>query len=96
MNRQEIKAKVDAFLVGELEIDEAKISDDALLKKDLGIDSLDLVDIIYIILFLRMFRIKRRYRFFASCCVIVLAPYMSCFFLKFFFQASRMFPASYP
>ena len=31
MNRQEIKAKVDAFLVGELEIDEAKISDDALL-----------------------------------------------------------------
>ena len=32
MNRQEIKAKVDAFLVGELEIDEAKISDDALLK----------------------------------------------------------------
>ena len=49
MNRQEIKAKVDAFLVGELEIDEAKISDDALLKKDLGIDSLDLVDIIVLI-----------------------------------------------
>lgn len=49
MNRQEIKAKVDAFLVGELEIDEAKISDDALLKKDLVIDSLDLVDIIVLI-----------------------------------------------
>ena len=49
MNIQEIKAKVDAFLVGELEIDEAKISDDALLKKDLGIDSLDLVDIIVLI-----------------------------------------------
>lgn len=49
MTRQEIKAKVDAFLVEELEIDEAKISDDALLKQDLGIDSLDLVDVIVLI-----------------------------------------------
>lgn len=49
MNRQEIEAKVKAFLIDDLEIDEDKISDDARLKEDLGIDSLDFVDIVVIV-----------------------------------------------
>jgi acyl carrier protein len=49
MTREDIKTKIDDFLVGEFEIDKAKISDEALLKKDLGIDSLDLVDIVVLI-----------------------------------------------
>lgn len=49
MTREDIKNKIDDFLVGEFEIDKAKISDEALLKKDLGIDSLDLVDIVVLI-----------------------------------------------
>lgn len=49
MERKEIEEKVKNFLVNDLEIDEEKISDDALLKEDLGIDSLDLVDIVVIV-----------------------------------------------
>lgn len=49
MNRQEIEAKVKAFLIDDLEIDEDKISNDARLKEDLGIDSLDFVDIVVIV-----------------------------------------------
>lgn len=49
MTRQEIESKVKAFLIDDLEIDEDKISDDAKLKDDLGIDSLDLVDIVVIV-----------------------------------------------
>lgn len=49
MNRQEIEAKVKAFLIDDLEIDEDKITDDARLKEDLGIDSLDFVDIVVIV-----------------------------------------------
>lgn len=36
-------------MIGELEIDEDKIHDDAKLKDDLGIDSLDFVDIVVIV-----------------------------------------------
>ena len=46
MNRNEIEEKVRNFLIEDLEIDEEKITPDALLKEDLGIDSLDFVDIV--------------------------------------------------
>ena len=49
MNREEIEAKVRDFLIEDLEIDEEKITPDALLKEDLGIDSLDFVDIVVIV-----------------------------------------------
>ena len=49
MNRTEIEEKVRAFLVDDLEIDEEKIADDARLKEDMGIDSLDYVDIVVIV-----------------------------------------------
>lgn len=49
MNRTEIEAKVKDFLIEELEIDEDKISPDAKLKEDMGIDSLDFVDIVVIV-----------------------------------------------
>ena len=49
MTRQEIEQKVIKFLIDDLEIDEDKIKDDARLKADLGIDSLDLVDIVVIV-----------------------------------------------
>ncbi len=49
MNRTEIEAKVKDFLIEELEIDEEKISPDAKLKEDMGIDSLDFVDIVVIV-----------------------------------------------
>ena len=44
-----IQEKINAFLVEELEIDEAKIADDARLKEDLGIDSLEVVDVIVLV-----------------------------------------------
>jgi acyl carrier protein len=49
MTRTEIEEKVRAFLIDDLEIDEEKIFDDAKLKEDMGIDSLDFVDIIVIV-----------------------------------------------
>lgn len=49
MTRTEIEEKVRAFLIDDFEIDEQKISPDARLKEDLGIDSLDFVDIIVIV-----------------------------------------------
>lgn len=49
MNRQEIETKVKAFLIDDLEIDENKIFDNAKLKEDMGIDSLDFVDIVVIV-----------------------------------------------
>jgi acyl carrier protein len=49
MTRQEIEEKVRAFLIDDLEIDEEKISADATLKEDMGIDSLDFVDIVVIV-----------------------------------------------
>lgn len=49
MERKEIEEKVRNFLIEELEIDEDKIFDDAKLKDDMGIDSLDFVDIVVIV-----------------------------------------------
>ena len=44
-----IEAKVKDFLINELEIDEENIFPDAKLKDDMGIDSLDFVDIVVIV-----------------------------------------------
>ena len=49
MERTEIEEKVKEFLIDDLEIEEEKIADDALLKDDMGIDSLDFVDIVVIV-----------------------------------------------
>ncbi len=49
MNRQEIEEKVKEFFVEDLEIDEEKIQSEARLKEDIGIDSLDFVDIVVIV-----------------------------------------------
>ena len=49
MDINEIQEKVNAFLVDELEIDESKIEDDARLKEDMGIDSLEVVDVIVLV-----------------------------------------------
>ena len=49
MTRTEIEEKVRNFLIVDLEIEEEKIFDDAKLKDDMGIDSLDFVDIVVIV-----------------------------------------------
>ncbi|MDR2917269.1 MAG: phosphopantetheine-binding protein [Tannerella sp.] len=49
MERNEIESKVNAFLVEEMEIEAGDINDDAKLKEDLGLDSLDFVDIVVIV-----------------------------------------------
>jgi acyl carrier protein len=49
MTRTEIEEKVKKFLIEELEIEEDKIAPDAKLKDDMGIDSLDFVDIVVIV-----------------------------------------------
>ena len=49
MTRQEIEEKVKAFFLDDLEIEEENIYPDARLKEDIGIDSLDYVDIMFIV-----------------------------------------------
>ena len=49
MERKEIEEKVRNFLIEDLEIDEDNIAPEAKLKDDLGIDSLDFVDIVVIV-----------------------------------------------
>lgn len=49
MTRKEIEKIINTFLIEEIEIDETLLKPEALLKEDLGIDSLDLVDIVVII-----------------------------------------------
>ena len=49
MTRTEIEEKVREFLIEDLEIDEEKIVPEGKLKDDLGIDSLDFVDIVVIV-----------------------------------------------
>lgn len=49
MSIEEIKEKVTTFLVDELEIEESKIADNARLKEDLGIDSLEVVDVVVLV-----------------------------------------------
>ena len=58
MNRQEIEEKVKNFLIEDLEIDEEKIQPEARLKEDIGIDSLDFVDIVVIVGKVFGFKIK--------------------------------------
>ena len=48
MERKEIEEKVRNFLIEDLEIDEENIAPEAKLKDDLGIDSLDFVDIVVV------------------------------------------------
>lgn len=49
MNQTDIELKVNKFLIDDLEIDEDAIKPEASLKEDLGIDSLDFVDIVVIV-----------------------------------------------
>ena len=49
MSLEQIQEKVTDFLVEELEIDADKISGDARLKEDLGIDSLEVVDVVVLV-----------------------------------------------
>lgn len=46
MNRSEIFDTVKQFLIDDFEIDPSRIRPEALLGKDIGIDSLDYVDLI--------------------------------------------------
>lgn len=49
MNREEIIKTINNFLIEELEIDAERLKDDARLREDLKIDSLDFVDIAVIV-----------------------------------------------
>jgi acyl carrier protein len=49
MNREDIIKIINGFLVEEFEIEEGKISPGAHLKNDLGLESLDFVDIAVIV-----------------------------------------------
>jgi acyl carrier protein len=49
MERKEIESRVNAFLLEEMEIETDVIRDDARLKEDVRLDSLDFVDIVVIV-----------------------------------------------
>lgn len=49
MEKKLIEEKVRAFLIDDLEIEEENIFGEASLKDDMGIDSLDFVDIVVIV-----------------------------------------------
>lgn len=49
MDRQQIEIEVKHFLVEELELDESTMVPEARLKEDIGVDSLDFVDIVVIV-----------------------------------------------
>ena len=49
MERQEIVEKVNGFLEEEFEIEPSLLKPEANVKKDLGIDSLDIVDIVVMV-----------------------------------------------
>lgn len=46
MTIEEVKEKINSFLIDELEIEPSKVYPSARLKEDVGIDSLDYVDIV--------------------------------------------------
>ena len=58
MTRHEIEENVKSFMIEDLEIDEEKIFADARLKEDMGVDSLDYVDIVVIVDRIVGFKIK--------------------------------------
>lgn len=49
MDRKEIKDIIDGFMVDELEVEGGLLGDDALIREDLGLDSIDFVDIVVIV-----------------------------------------------
>lgn len=49
MTRQDIIDRVNTFLIDDFEIDREKIYPEARLKEDVGIDSLDYVDIVVLV-----------------------------------------------
>lgn len=49
MARKEIEEKVNVFLVEDLEIEEENIFPESRMKEDMGIDSLDYVDIVVLV-----------------------------------------------
>lgn len=59
MERDEVIRIMNEFLIEEIEVDEDAISPDAHIKKDLGIDSLDFVDIVVIVEKAFHFKIKQ-------------------------------------
>ncbi len=60
MTLAEIEEKVKSYLIDEFEIDEEDITPDATLKEDLGIDSLDFVDIVVMVKRTFNFRIEKK------------------------------------
>ncbi len=58
ITRQEIEERVKKLFIEELEFDAENISPDALLKEDIGVDSLDYVDIVVLVEREFGFRIK--------------------------------------
>lgn len=59
MDRAEVIAKVNEFLIDEFEIEEDTISPDAHIINDLGLESLDLVDVVVVIEREFGFKVKR-------------------------------------
>ena len=59
MKREEIIEKVNEFLIDEFEIEESALELDAYLINDLGIESLDFVDIVVVIEKDFGFKVKR-------------------------------------
>ena len=49
MNRKEIIEIVNRFLAEDIEVDPEALKEEAFLKEDLGIDSLDFVDIVVVV-----------------------------------------------
>jgi acyl carrier protein len=49
MQKEEVINKINYFLIEEIEVEKNAIRPDALLKEDLGIDSLDFVDVAVIV-----------------------------------------------
>ena len=46
MTREQVVEKVNQFLIDDFEIEESKIGEDKLIDSEIGIDSLDMVDIL--------------------------------------------------
>jgi acyl carrier protein len=49
MERKEIESRVNTFLIDEMEIEAGDIRNGARLREDIGLDSLDFVDIVVIV-----------------------------------------------
>lgn len=58
MKRTEIVERLKSILIDDMEIDEDKVYNEALLKDDMGIDSLDYIDIVVIVDKIFGFKIK--------------------------------------